>query len=119
MNIDYGGFSVFSSAVVVQYQLLNVDSKNLFQKIMVSYLNVVPLIKLITLMNIVSCFIYALFLLLYKQFVPLLVENEVKYFIYSSGFSLSQALNFSAQTLASILGLTTSMPSSYISFLSS
>lgn len=68
------------------------------------------------------CFIYALSIIpIVTKFkiVPLSVENEVKYLIYSSGFSLSQALNFSAQTLASILGLTTSMPSSYISFLSS
>lgn len=91
---------------------------------MVSYLNVVPLIKLITYYYkyCLFCFIYALFIIpIVTKFkiVPLSVENEVKYFIYSSGFSLSQALNFSAQTLASILGLTTSMPSSYISFLSS
>ena len=48
-------------------------------QIMVSYLNVVPLIKHITLINIVC---YALFLLLQKFIMmPLYVENEVKYFI--------------------------------------
>jgi len=46
---------------------------------LVSYLNVVPLIKHITLINIVC---YALFLLLQKFIMmPLFVENEVKYFI--------------------------------------